>query len=147
MQLSYMLQMFRSLFCLFPLCFLVHLCSLLGIYDNVESVTNMKMEDKKTYGHPLQAMSHRFQKIPYDSSVMDSGVHKNKARQTDNHFMYAIGLFIFHKQIQLTKRHLSLTITAFDNSRFKSSSQHFYFKLCYTKLCHTKRTMKIRRND
>jgi len=58
------------------------------------------MEDKKTYGHPLQAMSHRFPKIPYDSSVMDSGVHKNKARQTDNHFMYTIGLSIFHKQIQ-----------------------------------------------
>ena len=112
----------------------------------------MIMEDKKTYGHPLQAMSHRFPKIPYDSSVMDSGVHKNKARQTDNHFMYTIGLSIFHKQIQLTKRHLALNITASDNSRFKSSCQHFYFKLCYTKLCYTKlcntkRTMKIRRND
>ena len=56
-----------------------YLGTLLCVFGSIFIAMAMKkMEDKKTYGHPLQAMSHRFQTIPYDSSVMDSGVHKTK---------------------------------------------------------------------
>ena len=43
--------------------------------------------------------------------------------------------FIYLPQTDtINKKTPRLNITAFDNSRFKGSSQHFYFKLCYTKL-------------
>ena len=43
--------------------------------------------------------------------------------------------FIYLPQTDtINKKTPRLNITAFDNSRFEGSSQHFYFKLCYTKL-------------